>query len=224
MSAAPSNVPVARPPENASDVEVRQAERILRGDPIDRRRIRQALVAALVLHGVMLAARMPGWGPDPVRVETPLEQSMQVKFMAPPPAPVQAPAPKPEAKKIPRPDPTPTEPEPVREPEPAPAQAPVMEAPPAQAGPVRVTPGQGPGLIKRVEPTYPPALQAARREGVVTLDAIIYKDGTVGEVKVLDSPHPMFAEESVRAVQQWRFSPFSSDVILTVTVRFTLRN
>ena len=198
--------------------EIQRAERWVRGDPRDRRRIGQAFAAAIVLHVVVLVARLPGWGPDPVRVDAPVEQAMQVEFLKPPAPPAAKPAPKPKPKAIPRPDQTPDEPEPVVE-EPAPPQP---AAPPVATGPVRVAPGQGPGLIRRVEPKYPPLMQTAQREGVVTLDAVIFKDGTVGDVKVLSSPHPLFADESVRAVQQWRFSPPPQDVILTVTVRFTL--
>ena len=42
-------------------------------------------------------------------------------------------------------------------------------------------------------------------------------------MKVLSAPHPSFADESIKAVRQWQFTPFPQDVILTVTVRFTLR-
>ncbi len=214
-----------RPGEGrAVDEALKRIERRMAGDPRDRRRIAQALAAAIVLHVAVLAARMPGWGPDPVRLETPVEEAMQVQFLKPPARPAAKPAP-PKPKPIPRPDPTPTEPEPVVEesaPPPAP-EAPPAPPQPAQAGPVRVAPGQGPGLVKRVEPEYPPLMQAAQREGVVTLDAVIYKDGTVGEVKVLSAPHQSFADASIAAVQQWRFTPFPQDVILTVTVKFTLR-
>lgn len=203
--------------------EIQRVERWLRSDPRERRRLRQALAAAVVLHVVVLVARVPGWGPEPVRVDAPAEQAMQVEFLKPPSPPAAKPAPKPKPKPIPRPDTTPDEPEPVVE-EPAPPPGPEPSAAPAtQPGPVRVAPGQGPGLIKRVEPRYPPLMQASQREGVVTLDAVIFTDGTVGHVTVLGSPHPSFAEESVRAVRQWRFSPPQQDVILTVTVKFTLR-
>jgi protein TonB len=182
--------------------DIQRAERWMRGDPRDRRRIGQAFAAAIVLHVVVLVARVPGWGPDPVRVDAPAQQSMQVEFLKPP-APATKAAPKPRPKAIPRPDPTPEEPEPiVEEPAPPPTASPATQ--PSQTGPVRVAPGQGPGLIKRVEPRYPPLMQAAQREGVVTLDAVIFTDGTVGDVKVLSSPHQSFADESVRAVEEWR--------------------
>ena len=90
-------------------------------------------------------------------------------------------------------------------------------------GPIRVSPGQGPGLIKKVEPRYPPMARTARLEGTVVLDAIIRQDGSVSDVKVLNSTNPMFEQASVQAVRQWRFTPGSRDVILTVTVRFTLQ-
>ena len=95
--------------------------------------------------------------------------------------------------------------------------------PPQPQGPVRVAPGQGPGLIRKVEPQYPPIARTARLEGSVTVDAIIKSDGTVSEVKVLRSTSAMFDQACIDAVRQWRFTPGEQDVILTVTVNFTLR-
>jgi protein TonB len=208
--------------------ELDQAERWLESDPAQRRIVRRALAAALALHATVLVARMPDWGPDPVRVDAPAEQAMQVQFLKPPPPPKAPPKPpEPVQKKIPRPDPTPDEPEPVKEPPPAPPSTPVTAPPspmPAQdMGPVRVAPGQGPGLIKKVEPHYPPMARTARIEGKVVVDAIIRKDGSVSDVKVLSASSPMFEQACVDAVRQWRFTPGSQDVILTVTVNFTLR-
>ena len=212
--------------------ELDQAERWLGTDTHQRRLIARALVAALALHATVLIARMPDWGPDPVRVDAPKEQQMKVQFLKPPPPPPKAPPkpPEPERKKIPRPDPTPELPEPIREPPPPPtpptelpaAPTPVPAAP-QQMGPMRVSPGQGPGLIKKVEPEYPPIARAGRMEGTVTLDAIIRKDGSVSDVKVLASTNKLFDQASVDAVRQWRFTPGDQDVILTVKVNFTLR-
>ncbi|MEX2660667.1 MAG: energy transducer TonB, partial [Vicinamibacterales bacterium] len=139
----------------------------------------------------------------------------------PPTAPPKPP--EPEVKKVPRPDPTPDEPEPVKEAPPPAPPAPVATPEPAQTGPVRVAPGQGPGLVKKVEPRYPPMARAARMEGSVVVDAIILKDGSVSEVKVLSSTHQFFDQACIEAVRQWRFTPGSQDVILTVKVNFTLR-
>lgn len=206
--------------------ELEQAERWLATDPAQRRIVGRALAGALILHAVVLVARMPAWGPDPVRVDAPIEQAMKVQFLTPAPPKAPPKPPEPERKKIPRPDPTPDRPEPKREPPPAPPAPPELPpgppAPPAQTGPVRVAPGQGPGLVKKVEPIYPAIARTARLEGQVVVDAVILKDGTVSEVKVLSSTNRMFDQACIDAVRQWRFTPGSQDVVLTVTVRFTL--
>lgn len=211
----------------AAASELAEAERWVRQDPQDRRLIRRGLVAAIVLHLVLLFARLPAWGPEPKRVDAIQEQAMKVQFLKPPPPPPKVePKPRPQAKRIPRPDPTPEEPEPEVAPEPPPIQSEAPPAPvtePVQTGPIRVSPGQGPGLIKRVEPRYPPIAQAARMEGTVVLDAVIHKDGTVGDITVLRSANELFEQSAVEALKQWRYTPGDYDVILTVTVNFTMR-
>ena len=203
--------------------ELEQAERWLSSDPAQRRLVSRALAAALALHAVVLVARMPDWGPDPVRVDAPIQEAMKVQFLTPPEPPKAPPKPpEPERKKIPKPDPTPDEPEPVKEAPPPAPPAPVA-APQPQTGPVRVAAGQGPGLVKKVEPRYPPMARTARIEGQVVVDAVILKDGSVSEVKVLSSTNPLFDQACIEAVRQWRFTPGNQDVVLTVTVNFTLR-
>ena len=205
--------------------ELEQAERWLSADPAQRRFVWRAAVIAVVFHAVVLVARMPNWGPEPVRVDAPAEQAMKIQFLSPPAAPKAPPKPpEPEKKRIPRPDPRPDEPEPVKPAPPPPPPEPTP-GPPAvqQTGPVRVAAGQGPGLIKKVEPRYPEIARTSRLEGQVVVDAVILKDGTVSEVKVLRSTHAMFDRACIEAVRQWRFTPGAQDVILTVTVNFTLR-
>jgi periplasmic protein TonB len=210
-------------------LELDQAERRLGSDPAQRRVVTRALAAAIVLHATILVAKMPNWGPDPVRVDAPSEQAMKVQFLRPPPPPPKAPPkpPEPVKKKVPRPDPTPDEPEPIKAPPPPPepstSTAPPSPAPAQQMGPIRVSPGQGPGLIKKVEPRYPPIAQTARLEGTVVVDAVIRKDGTVSDVAILSSTNKMFEQSCVEAVRQWRFTPSAQDVVLTVTVTFKLR-
>lgn len=213
------------PAEERKRRELDQAERWLSVDPQQRRIISRALVAALALHAVVLIARMPNWGPDPVRVDMPMEEPMKVQFLTPAPPKAPPTPPEPEKKKIPRPDPTPDKPEPKKEapPAPAPAPDPGPPTPPVQTGPVRVSAGQGPGLVKKVEPVYPPIARTSRMEGRVVVDAIIRKDGTVSEVTVLSSSSKMFDQAVIDAIRQWRYTPGSQDVILTVTVNFTLR-
>ena len=211
----------------AAASELAEAERWVRRDPDDRRRIQRGLVAAIVLHLVVLFARLPAWGPEPKRIDAPQEQAMKVQFLKPPPPPPKVePKPKPQTKRIPKPDPTPQEPEPEVAPEPPPVESEAPPAPvtePVQTGPVRVAPGQGPGLIKRVEPKYPPIAQTARMQGTVVLDAIIHKDGSVGEIKILKSGGDLFDQTAIDALKQWRYTTSPYDVILTVTVNFKLQ-
>ena len=204
--------------------ELDVAESWLRGDRSERRRIGIALAAAIVVHAVALVARMPSWI-DPIRVDAPREQAMQVQFLKPPSAPPKVEKKvEPKPKKIPRPDPTPDEPEPIEKAEPPPAPPVTAPAPvPQQTGPVRVMPGQGPGLIKKVEPPYPPLARAARIQGTVLVDAIIRKDGTVTDVTIVKSNNPLFNQPTIDAVRQWRFTPWQHDVVLTVTVTFVLQ-
>lgn len=226
--------PTGRPaPTTISEAERRQREfdqarRWLSPDPGARRLVARALVAALVLHATVLIARMPNWGREPVRIEAPLEEAMKVQFLRPPPPPKAPPKPpEPVTKKVPRPDPAPEKPEPIKEPPPpppVPSEAPPAPAPVVQdTGPVRVAAGQGPGLIKKVEPQYPPIARTARLEGSVVVDAVIRRDGTVSDVTVLSSTSRMFEQACIDAVRQWRFTPGSQDVVLSVTVNFTLR-
>ena len=69
---------------------------------------------------------------------------------------------------------------------------------------------------------------AARKGGLVILQAIIDEDGSVREVSVLRSD-PLFDRAAVEAVKQWRFTPTLLNghpvpIVMTVTVGFTPSN
>ena len=66
-----------------------------------------------------------------------------------------------------------------------------------------------PRLGRRVSPEFPRAARASREGGSVTLGAIVEKDGTVGEVTVVESTNRGlgFEEAAVEAVKKWRFKP-----------------
>ncbi len=55
-------------------------------------------------------------------------------------------------------------------------------------------------------PDYPPLAKMARIQGVVRLQAIIGKDGTVQDLKAL-SGHPWLIAAAIEAVQHWRYQP-----------------
>lgn len=86
---------------------------------------------------------------------------------------------------------------------------------------------QPPTRLVHVNPIYPPLALAARKEGMVILEALIGEDGSIRAVKLL-RPAPLFEEAAIAAVRQWRFSPTLLNgepvpLVLTVTVAFTLQ-
>jgi protein TonB len=70
---------------------------------------------------------------------------------------------------------------------------------PDGAQPPRLLPG---GTV----PAYPAEARAARRSGTVILKVIVYADGTVGDVRVVEGEEP-FASAAVAAVRSWRYEP-----------------
>jgi TonB family protein len=96
-------------------------------------------------------------------------------------------------------------------------------------GPFR--PGSGiepPRLLREVKAEY---TDEARRRGItgdVVLEIIVRRDGSVGEVTILQGRGAGLDQRAVAAVRQWRFSPARRrgepvDVIVEVAVEFTLR-
>jgi protein TonB len=73
---------------------------------------------------------------------------------------------------------------------------------------VRVSSGIEQGLlIHQVKPQYPPLALQARIQGTVVLQAVIGKDGTVEDLRVV-SGHPMLTGAAIDAVKQWRYRPY----------------
>jgi TonB family protein len=89
-------------------------------------------------------------------------------------------------------------------------------------GPVRLGSGEGLTLVTRITPTYPRIMETARIPGTVVLDAVIHRDGSIGDVKVLKSTSDAFAQAAVEAVKRWRYTPIPFEGVVTVTVNFTL--
>jgi len=78
-----------------------------------------------------------------------------------------------------------------------------------------------------VRPIYPSAARASGAEGVVTIEAIIARDGTVAEARIT-SPSSLFDDAATGAVRQWQFTPtllngIPVEVLMTVTVNFRTR-
>ena len=47
-------------------------------------------------------------------------------------------------------------------------------------------------------------------KGAVQIEALVQRDGTVKEVKVLGG-HPLLADAVARAVKQWKYEPAAKD-------------
>jgi protein TonB len=80
--------------------------------------------------------------------------------------------------------------------------------------------------VHQVKPNYPPLARQARVQGSVVLQAVISKDGTIQNLRVV-SGHPMLVQSALDAVKQWRYKPYflngePVEVETSITVNFTL--
>jgi len=64
-----------------------------------------------------------------------------------------------------------------------------------------------PVAMTKVDPAYPPDVLRDHVEGTVTLYAVIRTDGSVGDIRVLDSLDPRLDENAVQALSRWHFRP-----------------
>jgi TonB family protein len=79
-------------------------------------------------------------------------------------------------------------------------------------------------LVHRVEPVYPPEARQARLEGIIALDVIVGRDGTVLSMKPLNGPD-VLARAAMDALRWWKFEPYRVNgepavVETTVAVEF----
>jgi periplasmic protein TonB len=106
--------------------------------------------------------------------------------------------------------------------------------PPPPSAPKPVTPSrirvggnvQQAKLIRQPKPIYPPLAKQARISGVVRLNAIIGKDGTIQNLTVA-SGHPLLVPAAMEAVKQWVYQPTllngeAVEVVTQIDVNFTL--
>ena len=108
----------------------------------------------------------------------------------------------------------------------------VMQVPPAMPkvvapSKVRVSSGVAQGLlVHQVKPAYPHLAMQARIQGTVVLQAVIAKDGTVQDLRVV-SGHPLLVQAALDAVKLWRYRPYllndqHVEVDTQINVNFTL--
>jgi len=109
------------------------------------------------------------------------------------------------------------------------ASAPPPPPPPKAATPKRIRVGgqvEQAKLIFQPKPEYPPLAKMARIQGTVRLEAVISRDGTIQDLKML-SGHPLLVKSALEAVSRWRYQPTllngePVEVVTEVDVNFTL--
>jgi TonB family protein len=196
---------------------------------------------AIAFHAILLLVYLPARGAD-AEVEKPEQKVFvvqQVQFKPPPP-PKQQEIPKPKAKKIPIPDPTPDEPEPIRLEDEIEQEIDlpdsdiifdIPEGPPevAPQGPIHVGGDvKAPVKLSTPQPQYTEIARKARIQGVVIVQAIIDKSGSVTNVQVLKGLPMGLDQAAVEAIKKWKFEPATLngkpvDVYYNLTVNFTLQ-
>ena len=87
-----------------------------------------------------------------------------------------------------------------------------------------------PRLIRETKPGYTSEAMRARIQGLVTLQAVVLPDGSVGPARVVRSLDPTFGldQEALKTVKLWRFIPGtlagrSVPVLVEIELTFTLR-
>jgi TonB family protein len=94
-------------------------------------------------------------------------------------------------------------------------------------------PGNGvisPRLIYEVRPNYTSDAMRAKIQGIVTMEAVVMPDGSVGAVQITRSLDQTFGldQEAIRTVKKWRFAPGTRQgrpvpVLVEIEMTFTLR-
>ncbi len=101
--------------------------------------------------------------------------------------------------------------------------------PPKAEAPKRIRVGGNVEAAKAIfkpSPEYPPLAKMARIQGTVRLAAVISRDGTIQDLKML-SGHPLLVQSAMAAVQRWRYQPTllngePVEVETEIDVNFTL--
>lgn len=81
-------------------------------------------------------------------------------------------------------------------------------------------------LVHRVEPAYPPEARKGKLEGIIALDIVVGRDGSVLSMHPLNGPD-VLAKAAMDALRWWKFEPYRLNgepavVETTVAVEFKL--
>jgi TonB family protein len=75
-------------------------------------------------------------------------------------------------------------------------------------------------VTHRVDPDYPLEARQAKLQGVIELDVVVGRDGSVSEVRARNGP-AVLAQAAMDAMRWWRFEPYQIDgkpVVVQTTV------
>jgi len=75
-------------------------------------------------------------------------------------------------------------------------------------------------LMVSAPPVYPEIAQKMALKGAVHVQALVRRDGTVKEVKVIGG-HPLLAEAVRQAVMKWKYEPATKETVVSVKVSFS---
>jgi len=80
-------------------------------------------------------------------------------------------------------------------------------------------------LVHTVNPVYPPEALAQKLHGAVVLQAVVGRDGSVEDLKIVRG-YFVLGRAAIAAVKQWRFQPYSVDghaaaTQTTITINFS---
>lgn len=208
----------------------------------DRERLRWAVAGALVVHLLILLARLPGLM---AAAPPPLERREVIRlqrYRFEPPQPPRELVREPRRVRVPVPDPTPEEPEPLRALQ---LERPpldfdfdegaivIPEGPPQAASDGAPIPVGGevvaPRRLVAPMPGYTEIARRAHIQGIVIVRAIIDREGRVTEARVEKGLGFGLDEASLDAVGRWRLAPATLHgrpviVYYFLTVRFELQS
>ena len=206
----------------------------------DKKTMRIAIGLAIAFHIVFFLIKVPEMVAQQQEAKKAKVYVVQQVRFKPPPPKQQKEIPKARSKKVPIPDPTPDEPEPIRLPEDIEPEIEIPDTdiifgipegpPPAEPeGPIRVGGDvQPPVKVSAPSPQYTEIARKARIQGVVIVEAIIDKQGSVTNVKVLKGLPMGLDTAAADAVKKWKFKPATLNgkpvaVIYNLTVNFRLQ-
>ncbi len=208
----------------------------------DRKVLRASLWGAVGIHLLLLLINFPAVTSEPQEIEEPKREIFRVQefIYEPPPPPPENPLPQRRTFKKPMPDPTPDDPEPFVHFDPEPdlelppvdtdfLSIPTAPPPIGPTGPIEVGGDvRKPEKLHAPPPRYTEVARRTRTEGVVSVEAIIDREGDVTNVRVIKGLPMGLTDEAVKAIKRWKFKPATLNgkpvaVYYNLSVNFRLR-